>query len=230
MDENEKKGGLVGFFTANSSAITKLIVYHIAMCIFGLVVSIALEMVAAQIDGGTQLCKECGVFYEIGDLGKDLLCLKCGQATTTKLSAATYIAGGFGALLYLGLIYIAMWEKGASDKLKIDGGRQVKSKVKGLLIWLIANSALIVILHIIALLSFIPALSDIHRISAIVGLYTNAMYYPFLWLFSYYNITELYVIVLIPGAVVATLSYISGVRGDRCIFPEPRKERNRQTR
>ena len=201
MEENEKKGGLIGFFKENPDSITKLFVYHIAMCIFGLVVSIAIEMLATQINGEKEM-----------------------------LSIATVIAGIFGALVYLGLIYVCMWEKGSSDKIKIDGGRLKRNNFKGILMWLIANSVFILILHVIAILSFIPPLEGVHRISAIIGLYTNAMYYPFLWFFSYYNITALYLVALIPGAFVATLSYLSGVRGEKCLFPEPKRERNRKTR
>ena len=201
MGENEKKGGFKAFFGGNTDAISKLFVYHIAMCLFGLVVSIALEMLATQLNGEKEM-----------------------------LSVATYVGGVCAALIYLGLIYVCMWEKGAADKVKIDGGREKRSNVKGLLIWLLANSVFIAILLVIALLSFIPPLSDIHRISAIAGLYTNAMYYPFLWLCSYFNITALYALAVVPGALVATFSYISGVRGDRCIFPEPKRERNRKTR
>ena len=229
MDEREERG-FKAFFSANSDSMVKLFVYHVAMCIFGLVVALALEMVAAQIDGGTHFCKDCDTFYELADLGDDLLCKTCGNETSVKLSVATYVAGGFGALVYLGLIYVCMWEKGAKDKIKIDGGRLERNNFKGLLIWLVSNSVFIFILLNIAILSLIPAAENVHGILTIIGLYTNAMYYAFLWLFSYIDVTALYLVVLIPGALVASLSYYSGVKGDKCIFPEPKHERNRMTR
>lgn len=201
MEENEK-GGLGAFFKNNMDAISKLFVYHIAMCIFGLVVSIALEMLATQIKG------------EEGEW----------------LSIATWIGGVFATLIYLGLIYVCMWEKGASDKIKIDGGRQKKNTPKGILIWLVASSIDIFILLNIAVLSFIPGAENTHGLITLAGLYYNAMYYPILWLFSKFEITALYLIVLIPGALVAFLSYLSGVKGHRCIFPEPKGERNRRIR
>lgn len=201
MDENEK-GGLGAFFKNNMDGISKLFVYHIAMCIFGLVVSIALEMLATQIRG----------------------------EDTEWLSVATWIGGIFGMLLYLGLLYVCMWEKGASDKIKIDGGRQKKNIAKGLLLWLVANSINIFILLNIAVLSIIPGAENTHGILSIVGLYYNAMYYPFLWLFSKCEITSLYLVTLIPSALVAFLSYLSGVKGHKCIFPEPKGERNRRIR
>ncbi len=201
MDENENKSGFGAFFKNNMDGISKLFVNHIAMCIFGLVVSIALEMLATQIRGESE-----------------------------TLSVVTYIAGGLGALVYLGLVYVCMWEKGASDKIKIDGGRLKRNNLKGLLMWLIANSINIFLLVNIAILSFIPQAQDTHGILTIAGLYYNAMYYPFLWVFSNIEITSLYLVALIPGALVATLSYLSGVSGQRCIFPEPKKEQNRKLR
>lgn len=201
MEENEK-GGLGAFFKNNMDAISKLFVYHIAMCIFGLVVSIALEMLATQIR----------------------------DTESEWLSVATWIGGVFAMLIYLGLTYVCMWEKGASDKIKIDGGRQKKNIGKGILIWLVASSIDIFILLNIAVLSFIPGAENTHGLITLAGLYYNAMYYPLLWLFSKFEITALYLIVLIPGALTAFLSYLSGVKGQKCIFPEPKGERNRRIR
>ncbi len=201
MEENEK-GGFGAFFKNNMDGISKLFVYHIAMCIFGLVVSIALEMLATQIKG----------------------------SESEWLSVATWIGGIFGMLIYLGLTYVCMWEKGASDKIKIDGGRQNKNIAKGVLMWLVANSINIFILVNIAVLSFIPSAENTHGFVTLAGLYYNAMYYPFLWLFSKFEITALYLLALIPGALVAFLSYLSGVKGHKCIFPEPKGERNRRIR
>ena len=45
----------------------------------------------------------------------------------------------FATCFYLVLIYTAMWEIGAKDKIKIDGGRLEEKKSKGFLMGLIAN-------------------------------------------------------------------------------------------
>ena len=230
MEENQKKDSFSAFFVDSKDCIVKLIIYHIAMCLFGLIVALAIEMIATQIDGGTHECHNCDTFYNISEVDEDFNCLECGEKTTTKMSIATYIAGGVGALVYLGLIYICMWEQGAKDKIKVDGGRQKRNNFKGLLIWLVANSLNILLLLYIAILSFIPPATNAHGLVAIVGLYCNAMYYPFMWFFSNIGVTSLYLVTLIPGMVVATLSYLSGIKGQRCIFPEPKKERNRMIR
>ena len=193
----EEKKGFGAFFSKNFDIISKLFVYHIAMCIFGLVVTIASEMLSTQIGGEHE-----------------------------GLSVFTYVSSLLGILVYLGLIYVCMWEKGASDRLKIVGGRMKESKVKGLLIWLIANSINIFVLINVAILSFIPAANNVHGIMAIVGMLYNAPYLPELVAMN--QITWLYFVVLIPSAVMATVSYILGIKGYKCIFPEPKAERNRQ--
>lgn len=230
MDENESKSRFGAFLKNNFDGISKLFVYHIAMCLFGLIVCLAIEMVATQIDGGTHQCQNCDTFYEISEVDENFNCKVCGEKTTTKMSIATYIAGGIGALIYFGLMYVCMWEKGASDKIKIDGGRQKRNNFKGLLMWLVASAINIFLLVNIAILSFIPQAENTHGILAIIGLYYNAMYYPFLWVFSKIEITSLYLVALIPGAIVATLSYLAGVSGKKCLFPEPKGERNRKVR
>ncbi|MBQ3041495.1 MAG: hypothetical protein IJD42_07865 [Clostridia bacterium] len=193
----EEKSGFGQFFSKNFDAISKLFVYHIAMCIFGMVVTIAVEMLSIQIGGEHE-----------------------------GLSIATYISSAFGILIYLGLIYVCMWEKGASDRLKIVGGRMKENKFKGLLFWLIASSINIFILINVAILSFIPVANNVHGIMAIISMFYNAMYLPELVAMN--QITWLYIVVLIPGAVMATVSYILGIKGYKCIFPEPKAERNRQ--
>ena len=149
MEEENK--GFGAFFSKNFDIISKLFVYHIAMCVFGLVVSIAVEMIAMQFGGDSDV---------------------------TSLSVFTYIAAGFGALVYLGLIYVCMWEKGASDRIKIVGGRMKENKLKGLLFWLIANSINIFIIVNVAILHFIPPAGNVHGILSIVTMFYNAMYLP----------------------------------------------------
>ena len=43
-------------------------------------------------------------------------------------------------IFYMFLLYIHIWDKGAKDKIKIDGGRMEKSNLKGLYLSLVANS------------------------------------------------------------------------------------------
>lgn len=45
----------------------------------------------------------------------------------------------FSALFYLFLLYVLMWETGASDKIRIDGGRMKNDPLRGLKATLLAN-------------------------------------------------------------------------------------------
>ena len=50
------------------------------------------------------------------------------------------VASIFAVFMYMFLLYIHVWNKGARDKIKIDGGRMKENKLKGLYMSLIANS------------------------------------------------------------------------------------------
>ena len=50
-----------------------------------------------------------------------------------------YIMGAITLLMYFSLLYTAMWERGAKDKIKVDGGRMKYSAFHGLYMYLIAN-------------------------------------------------------------------------------------------
>lgn len=207
MEENK---GFSAFFKTNFDAISKLFLNHVAMCVFGIVVALATKMLNENVFGGDK--------NNFGVLG--------------------YVMCGVGVLMYLCLIYVCMWEKGASDKIKIDGGRLKKNNFKGLLFWLVANSIVIFMVINTIILAIIfnatnGANESVNTIYWIVSMFTmigNGMFFPLLFHFINWRIGWLFFVVLIPGAVVAWLSYISGIKGHKCIFPEPRKEQNRKVR
>ena len=58
------------------------------------------------------------------------------ESLSTSLSVFVSI---FSTCFYLALIYYMMWEIGAKDKIRIDGGRMVPCKLKGLLMGTFAN-------------------------------------------------------------------------------------------
>ena len=62
------------------------------------------------------------------------------SAVPTELKGKMQLfASAFSILLYVFLIYNFMWEKGAEDRLKIDGGRMERKPLKGLWIGIAAN-------------------------------------------------------------------------------------------
>ena len=58
------------------------------------------------------------------------------ESLSTKLSIFVSV---FSTCFYLVLVYYAMWEIGAKDKIRIDGGRMEPCKNKGLVMGLFAN-------------------------------------------------------------------------------------------
>ena len=69
-----------------------------------------------------------------------LLYTAVGSFNNPKLSSALSIfVSVFSVVFYLILIYYVVWEIGAKDKIRIDGGRMERFKNKGLFLGLVAN-------------------------------------------------------------------------------------------
>ena len=190
FDGEESKNPLLRFLSKNSKSIANLIITHVATCVFGLIVVIACTMVSGQVWG------------------------KEGYPTVI-----IHIGGTISALLYLMVIYVHMWERGANDKNKIDAGRLKKDKLTGLKIWLVPNFIIILLTIFSTLFYFVWQNGS--GIVDIVLRFINGMYLNLLSLAKVPPFA-MYWIVLVPGMLVATLSYISGVSGQKCLFPEPK--------
>ena len=195
FDGEESKNPLLRFLSKNSKSIANLVVTHVATCVFGLIVVIACTMVSGQI------------------WGKD-----------NYPTVIIHIGGTVSALLYLLVVYVHMWERGANDKNKIDAGRLKKDKLTGLKIWLVPNSILI-LLTMLSTLFYFVWLNGSGVVDVILR-FVNGMYLNILSL-STIPPFVMYWIALVPGMLVSTLSYISGVSGQRCLFPEPKNSNKR---
>ena len=69
-----------------------------------------------------------------------LLYTAVGSIENEKLSSGLSIfVSIFSVCFYLALIYYVMWEIGAKDKIRIDGGKMESCKPKGLIMGLFAN-------------------------------------------------------------------------------------------
>ena len=75
------------------------------------------------------------------------------QFANKERNVLSLIASIAATAMYLFLIYIHIWDKGAKDKIKIDGGRMQKQDLKGLYFSLVAN-ALNILLGIVALSTY----------------------------------------------------------------------------
>ncbi len=97
----------------------------------------------------------------------------------------------FSVLFYLFLLYVLMWETGAADKIRIDGGRMKRDVLKGLKTTLLANipNYVFAVASTVSYLCIDKALLDangnyvspkwalnVYAISQTVGFYLNSMY------------------------------------------------------
>lgn len=194
---------MIKYFKENLSSISKLFINHVGMTVFALVVLITSSLLTKKIGNPV-------VFY---------------------------IMGGLTVLMYFSLIYTAMWERGAKDKLKVDGGRMKQGLLHGLYMYLMANAISI----FLALLTFIVACFVSDPNSGVYGAYDVVKIITHFWGAIYMPITKielaspivhslLYFAIILPGAIVSCVSYILGVKGFKCIFPEPKYDKNKKVR
>lgn len=194
---------MIKYIKENLDSIFKLFINHIGMMIFSLVVLITTKLMSSKMGN----------------------------------SALFYIMGALAVLMYFSLIYTAMWERGAQDKIKIDGGRLTKNIYNGLWLYLIANFIAIFAGVVALIFSFIVTegtsfANDIYAVFRIISHYYSGMY---MWI-TEINIGNpvlhslIYLALVIPGALVSFVSYVLGVKGFKCLFPEPKKDRNNRIR
>ena len=208
-NQNEKKQGFFHSFLEyvkeNLDSIIKLFINHIGMMIFSLVVILTAALLSSKLES-------------------DLL---------------FYSAGVLSALMYFSLIYTAMWERGAKDKIRVDGGRAKKNMLHGLYFYLIANAIAVLTGVVSLILSFfvtedVSAINNVYGVFRIISHYYSSMYLPITKLglegSSAVVSSLVYIAVILPGALVSFASYIFGLKGFRCIFPEPKYDKNRKMR
>lgn len=136
--------------------------------------------------------------------------------------------------MYLVILYFHIWEKGAKDRIKVDGGRMDKQLLKGLYLSLVANSLNILLGVIMCstyyFCDFVNAQNSIqcqifgsaNNIARLIqGMYTGLIIYispdaqaasPFLFL-----------AIVIPALLVTALGYYFGFNNMRLFKPSNRK-------
>ena len=67
------------------------------------------------------------------------------NSSAGRLPWLNWLTGIFAILFYIYLLYGAVWEDGARDRIRVDGGRMTEDKYKGLKVALIANIPNIII-------------------------------------------------------------------------------------
>ncbi|MBO5212758.1 MAG: hypothetical protein J6B60_04375 [Clostridia bacterium] len=170
------------------------------------------------------LCNHLGmmIFGLIVSLATSMLSIQF-QNSVIKI-----VVGVFTALMYMFLLYTVMWEKGAADKVKIDGGRMEKNKLYGLYVSLYANS-LFILLAILVIIFYLCGLTEATSFLALISSLVNGMYIIFTGMCPSWFV-YIYLIVQLPSLIVCTISYILGVNGVKYIFPESKKQREQNLR
>ena len=183
------------FFSDGLDTIVKLIVTQLGMTMFGTMVTFAAYAVPGSIT-------------KVDD-------------KITGYGSIFLVVSVFAIIMYLFILYNHIWEKGAKDRIKVDGGRMDKQIFKGLYLSLVAN-ALNILLGLIMCItyyffdfngdpSFIAyqlygSCNSIARI--IQGMYNGLLLYisPSASGVSPY----MFLVIVLPALLVTTLGYYRG--------------------
>lgn len=154
-------------------------------------------------------------------------------SSTVKNDIVFYLAGALTVLMYFSLLYTAMWERGAADKIKIDGGRMKENIWHGLWFYLLGDIIGVVFGFLTLIFSFFitaeeSLVNNIYAVFKFITHYWNSMYLNVTGISGIHSV--IYIAVIIPGAIVCFVSYILGVKGYRCLFREPKYDRNKKIR
>ena len=194
---------MIKYFKENLSSISKLFINHIGMTIFGLLVLITSWLISDKV--GNKV-----IFY---------------------------IMGALTILMYFSLLYTAMWERGAKDKLRVDGGRMKCGLFHGLYMYLLANVPSIFFGLMTLLFSFFATdpnsgIYGVYDVFKLMAHWWGSMYMPLttIQIASPVVHSLLYIVIILPGAIVSFVSYILGVKGFKCLFPEPKYDKTRKIR
>ena len=134
----------------------------------------------------------------------------------------------FSVIMYLFILYTHIWEKGAKDRIKFDGGRMEKQPLKGLYLSLVANSVNILLGIIMCLTYYLGnaadsvgslsyqifgSANDIARL--IQGMYTGIIIYisPDATAVS----PLIFIAITLPAIAVTTFGYFWGFSNKKMI-------------
>ncbi len=147
--------------------------------------------------------------------------------------------GVFSAVFYLVLLYVLSWDNGASDKIKIDGGRMKSDAFKGAKTALVANfpNLLLAILSLVGYLFIDKTALDatgsyispkwainLHGIAQIIGVFLNSMYTGIADVTGIISKPYYLFIVCVPSVLACALGYFFGTKEKLGIFTSAPKK------
>lgn len=133
----------------------------------------------------------------------------------------------FSALFYLFLLYVLMWETGASDKIRIDGGRMKRDVLKGFKVTLLANipNYVFAVTSTVAYLCIDKKLLDangnftapewalnVYAIAQTIGFYLNSMYAGIADTIGISTAPYWLFVLTVPSLTVCGVGYFLGTR------------------
>ena len=158
-------------------------------------------------------------------------------STVTQKSASWLLAGSiFATLFYLFLLYTIMWEQGAKDILRIEGGRASLDRLYGFKIAVCANlpNFLLGLLTLIGFILWDPMVglelswaSGLYGIPSLIISLFEAMYIGILkWIiptgsFQYLVGAIAYLLSPVPAILVCGGAYFLGIKNIRLFFYDP---------
>lgn len=134
---------------------------------------------------------------------------------------------------YLFLQYTAIWETGAKDRIRVDGGRAAENKQRGLYAAILANSPNILFAVLIIVLTTVGVLTQWSWAGEGAVIFT---FIARLWQGMYNGVvvfvvgdvqtipdTFIYLAIILPSLIANTIGYRMGYMNRR-IFPERKKK------
>lgn len=179
------------FFNEYGKIVSKILINHIALSIFGLMVC---------------LC------------------------TKTMNTVLFWVAGVFATLLYMFLLYMVMWELGARHNVKRYEEGEKPDKLLGLKISLVKNSVFILVAILIIVFSLFTTddasamNSFLATLKSVMVLFFDSMYMP---IFTVCQFSAIFLILTIPEILCCTFSYLAGLSGMKCIFPDKKDNKKK---
>lgn len=160
--------------------------------------------------------------------------LSSAAMASRYLNLATSILAIF---FYLFLQYTTIWETGARDRIRVDGGRAAENKWQGLRIGLLANGPNILLAVLVILLTVVGVLGqwqwagNADVVLTVIARFWQGMYNGVIifvvpkGLSGVQTIlsTLIYAAIILPSLVVTAVGYRMGYMNRR-IFPERKKK------
>lgn len=157
--------------------------------------------------------------------GAAFLGITVSFVTAQSNTAVDLLGSIFAITFYLVLIYMVMWEEGAKERIKIDGGRAPYKPLKGLSLSLFANIPNVII-AVMILIGFIFGRKDgpfafswgtsIYAVFRMIALIWESMFNGIVRLYSPRN-PAIFFIIVFPALGVCTLGYFLGLRNRRIL-------------